>query len=107
MNRVYEALVILKGGGTEAELSQAVARVEEPIKKLGGQIDQSVSWGRRRLAYRISHQTEGHYHLLNFRMSTDQLDELKRLFRLNEGVVRFLVLNRSDGAPLAQSAQGG
>lgn len=96
MNRLYEALVILKATGTEEELTQSVNRLEEPIKKLGGQIDRSVSWGRRRLAYRIARQTEGYYHLVQFRLGPNQLEELKRLLRLNDTIVRFLILNRSD-----------
>lgn len=98
MSREYEALVILKVGGTEADATRSAAQLEEPIKKLGGQIDSSASWGRRRLAYRIAHQTEGHYHLVRFRMDPAQLDELKRLLRLTETVVRFLILNRMNAA---------
>ena len=82
MSREYEALVILKTTGTDAELAQAVHQLEEPIKKLGGQIDSSVSWGRRRLAYWIARQNEGHYHLVQFRILPNQLNELKRLLRL-------------------------
>ena len=109
VNRPYEALVLLKVVGTDAELSQTVTQVEEPIKRLGGQIASSVSWGRRRLAYRVLRQVEGCYHLLQFAMEPRHLDELKRLFKLNETVVRFLVLNRSEApavapAPAAASA---
>ena len=94
--RPYEALVLLKVIGTDAELSQAVTQIEEPIKRLGGQIASSVSWGRRRLAYRVSRHVEGCYHLLQFSLEPRQLDELKRLLRLNETIVRFMVLNRAD-----------
>ncbi len=95
-DRLYEVLAILKASGTDAELSQSVAQLEEPIKKLGGQIERSENWGRRRLSYRIARQQEGHYHLVQFRMAPAQLDELKRLLRLNEAILRFLVLNRTD-----------
>jgi small subunit ribosomal protein S6 len=101
MNRDYEALVILKTTGTDAELTRVVGQLEEPIKKLGGQIERSTSWGRRRLAYQIARQNEGHYQLVQFRIVTTQLDELKRLFRLNEAIVRFLILNRADHQPAA------
>ncbi|MBI2884964.1 MAG: 30S ribosomal protein S6 [Candidatus Omnitrophica bacterium] len=98
MNRTYEALVILKAIGTEAEQSQAVARVEEPVKKLSGQIDLSSSWGRRRFAYRIARQQEGYYHWLRFRLDSLQLDELKRLLQLNESIVRYLILTQDEAA---------
>ena len=106
MNRIYEALVILKAVGTDEEIAKSVTQVEEPIKKLGGQIESSKSFGRRRLAYRIARQSEGCYHLVEFRMPPDQLGELKRLLRLNETIVRFLILNRTnDHHPQAQAGE--
>lgn len=99
MNRPYEALIILGAAGTDAEVARAVAQLEELMKKLGGTIASSKGLGRRRLAYRIAKQQEGYYHLLEFELPTGQVDELKRLLRLNETVVRFLILNRSDHRP--------
>ena len=98
MTRAYETLVIVKAEGTEAEMAASIKQVEEPIRKLGGQIEQSVSWGRRRLAYRIGRQQEGAYQLVRFRLPAEQLGELKRLLRLNESIVRFLVLRGAERA---------
>ena len=56
--RAYEALVILKAAGTEQDVARAAGQLEEQIKKLGGQMDRSEPWGRRRLAFRISRQQE-------------------------------------------------
>ena len=98
--RGYEALIILKAAGTEQEVAQHVARLEEPIKRLGGTIESSQSMGRRRLAFRILHQTEGYYHLVRFQAPTQQIAELERLFRLNESIVRFVVLTQDEAAPL-------
>lgn len=105
-DRPYEALAILKPAGTDAEMAQSVKLLEEPIRKVGGQIDNSASWGRRRLAYRISRQNEGVYHLLQFRLVPAQLDEVKRALRLNEHIIRFLILNRTNhhAAPQASAA---
>jgi small subunit ribosomal protein S6 len=102
----YETMVILKTIGTEAELAQAVAQLEDPVKRLGGRIEQSASWGRRRLAYRIAKHSEGIYHLIEFRLAAAQMGELKRLYQLNEGIVRFMILNRTDQkvAPAAEPA---
>ena len=52
--REYEALIILRPGGTEQEVGQHAARLEEPIKKLGGRIENVQPMGRRRLAFRIA-----------------------------------------------------
>ena len=102
--RDYEALIILKSAGTDQELAQSAVALEEPIRKLGGQVESSQALGRRRLAFRISRQVEGYYHLLRFRAPTDRLDELKRLYRLDETIVRFMITAPDDHAARPQAA---
>ncbi len=97
--RDYEALIILKTAGTEQELAKHATQLEEQVKRISGNIERSQSMGRRRLAFRINRQSEGHYHLLRFRAPTERVAELERLFRLNETVVRFIILN-ADEAPV-------
>lgn len=99
IHRDYEALVILKSSGTEQEIARHAARLEEPIKKVGGTMAASQSMGRRKLAFRISRQTEGHFHLLKFKAPTEQIRELERLFRLNEAIVRFVILSADEIGP--------
>ena len=104
--RNYEALVILKAAGTEQDLAKAAGHLEEPIKKLGGSIESSQSMGRRKLAFRIARQIEGHYYLLRFRAPAEQVKELERQFRLNETVVRFIILSADEtGAASAVAAR--
>ena len=98
----YEALVILKAAGTEQELAQTAGQLEESVKRLGGNIERSQSMGRRRLAFRIARQVEGHYHLLHFAAPTERITELKRAFGLNDAIVRFMVITQdTDGAPIS------
>ena len=110
--RPYEALVIFRAGGTEQDMARHAAQLEGPIKKLGGRIETTQSLGRRKLAFRIAKQTEGHYHLLRFQAPTEQIRELERLFRLDEAglpvllgsreaVVRFVILSADEIAPFA------
>ena len=99
ITRPYESLVILKAAGTDQDVARAAAQLEEPIKKLGGRLTNSQSMGRRRLAFRIARQTEGHYYLLKFQLATQQVGDLERLFRLNETIVRFVILSVEEHAP--------
>ena len=101
--RGYEALVILKAG-SEQDVARNATHLEEPIKKLGGQLETSQSMGRRKLAFRIARHSEGHYYLLRFNAPTEQVIELERLFRLNEAVVRFMILSADETAPVAAQA---
>lgn len=94
--RDYEALIIVKAAGTEQEMGRQATGLEEPIKKVGGSVESNQPMGRRRLAFRIARQTEGHYFLLRFRAPTAQVGELDRLYRLNESVVRFMILSAEE-----------
>ena len=97
--RDYEALVIVRSAGTEQEMARAAGHLEGPIKKLGGNVTSSQNLGRRKLAFRISKQAEGVYFLLRFQAPTAELGEVKRLFRLNDSIVRFMILNADETVP--------
>ncbi len=97
--RDYEALVIVRSAGTEQEMAKAAGHLEGPIKKVGGSVTSSQNLGRRKLAFRISKQAEGVYFLLRFQAPTAELGEIKRLFRLEDSVVRFMILNADDTVP--------
>ncbi len=96
--RGYEALVILKSAGTEQEQARAAAQLEEPVKRLGGAVELSQALGRRRLTFRINRQTEGQYHLLRFQAPAGQVREIERLFRLNDAIIRFMILSAEEAA---------
>ena len=98
--REYEAVVIFRATGTEQELAQQAAQLDEPIKKIGGRIDNVQPLGRRRLAFRIARQAEGCYYVVRFHAPSEQVVELERLLRLNESVVRFMILTEEELAPV-------
>lgn len=102
--RDYEALVIFKTVGGEQDLARHASQLEEHIKRVGGRIDSSQNLGRRRLAFRISRQSEGYYQVLRFHAPTEQIGELERLFRLNDTIVRFMILNAEELPTAAQVA---
>lgn len=99
--RDYEALIIMKSAGTEQEVARQAAVLEEPIKKVGGTVKTAQNLGRRKFAFRISRQTEGYYFVLRFGAPTAQLAELDRLLRLNDSIVRFMILTADEVGPLA------
>ena len=110
ITRDYEALVILKTAGTEPEIAKHAAGLEEQIRKAGGTVGTSQGMGRRRLAFRIARQAEGYYYLLRFQAPTERIGELERTFRLNDTIVRFMILSADEAAlpaaPTPGSASG-
>ena len=104
ITREYEALVIFKSAGTDEQLARQTAEVDALVKKVGGTVENTQQMGRRRLAFAIARQTEGHYYLLRFHAPTDQMVELERLLRLQEGIVRFMILTEDELGPLPTTA---
>lgn len=98
MTRGYEALIIVKAAGTEQEVAQATGQLEELVRKMGGTIETAQNLGRRRLAFRINRQTEGYYFVVRFAAPTQAVLELERNLRLNEAVIRFIVLTGDEAA---------
>ena len=94
--RYYEALVIFRPMGNEQDAAKSASQLEALVKRIGGRVAKSEQMGRRRLAFRIERQTEGYYHLLRFDAPTAKVAELQRLLRLNETIVRFMILSEEE-----------
>jgi small subunit ribosomal protein S6 len=95
----YEILLLLDADLDEGRQSEIVARVRELVERDGGTWDLHDVWGRRRLAYEIDHKGEGSYHLLQFTSSAAALDEISRVLRIADGVMRHMATRRIKGSP--------
>jgi len=102
----YEILLLLDPDLDEARQSEIVARAQELVEKAGGSWDLHDVWGRRKLAYEIRHKGEGSYHLLQFTCEGETLDEISRILRIDDGVMRHLATRRIQGSPSRPVAVG-
>ena len=89
--RDYEAVIILDPRLDEAASKEAIERFSKLVQSKG-EVTKLDSWGRRRLAYEINHLSEGFYLVAKFKADPTLLDELDRLFKLNEEYVRAKVV---------------
>lgn len=94
--RHYETTVIINGSLEEKQISDAVIRVSEFIKKNGGEIESSDEWGRRRLAYPIQKKNNGYYVQFAFKSSEDVAKELATFCRIDDDILRELTLVMSE-----------
>ena len=93
----YEILLMLDPEAPEERHNEIIARTRELIEKGGGNWLSHDSWGRRRLAYEIDHKTDGAYHLLQFDVEPATLDEIARVLKITDGVMRHLAVRRVEG----------
>ncbi|TCL71649.1 small subunit ribosomal protein S6 [Hydrogenispora ethanolica] len=94
--RDYETMYILRPDLEEEALEAAVARFEDVVKNGNGEILKVDRWGKRRLAYEIDGKVEGHYILMTFKSGTEVAQELERLLRINDDIVRHLVIKKEE-----------
>jgi small subunit ribosomal protein S6 len=82
----------------EERQTEIVTRAREAIERDGGSFDRHEPWGRRRLAYEIDHKGEGAYHLLTFTAEPATLEEISRVLKITDGVMRHMAVRRVQGA---------
>src|SRR3954471_4080057 len=96
----YEILLLLDPELPDERQSEIVSRTRETIEQGGGNWSDHQPWGRRRLAYEIDHKPDGAYHLLTFDAAPETLDEVSRVLRITDGVMRHLAVRRVKGASM-------
>jgi len=94
----YEILLMLDPELADERQAEIVTRVRESIERDGGRWESEEPWGRRRLAYEIDHKPEGVYHLLTFAAEPATLDEVSRVLKITDGVMRHMAVRRVRGA---------
>lgn len=94
----YEILLMLEADLPEERHNEIIARARELVEKGGGTWVGHDPWGRRKLAYEIAKKTDGVYHLLQFDAEPETLDELTRILKITDGVMRHLATRRIESA---------
>jgi small subunit ribosomal protein S6 len=97
----YEILLLLDPDMSEERQTEIVTRIRETVER-DGSWDRHDVWGRRKLAYEIDHKPEGFYHLLLFSSSAETLDEITRVLRITDGVLRHLAVRRLKASSAAE-----
>lgn len=90
--RHYENLVILKPTLTAEEMNAAIANIENNITKDGGEIVTRDAKGMKKLAYEIDKNARGYFHIMYFKIAPTAIEEIERLYRINEDVLRFVTV---------------
>ena len=61
MNRKYELVYVVSPDATEEQVTELHTQVEGIVSRMGGTIEKTENWGRRKLAYEIGHHREAIY----------------------------------------------
>ena len=93
----YETIMIFNANLGE----EGVGALSEKFKTLieeNATINKVEEWGKRRLAYPIEDELEGHYILIEFTSNPDFPTELDRVYKITDGVLRSLIVRKEEKA---------
>ncbi|SHH30915.1 30S ribosomal protein S6 [Tepidibacter thalassicus] len=89
----YELIYVLKPNVEEEVKEKVQNKVKEMVESVNGQVENVDVWGNKKLAYPIQKFTEGYYVLVNFTANTELPKEIDRNLRINENVIRHMIVN--------------
>ena len=94
----YEILLMLDPEQAETRQDDIVARTRDLVEKSKGTWHSHDAWGRRRLAYPIAHKEEGVYHLVVFDAEAETLQEISRVLKIDDSVLRHMATRHIEGS---------
>lgn len=94
--KAYELLFFVAPTISDEDRVAVMKRIETTIAEAAGKVDNVDEWGKRKLAYEINGLTDGDYTLVNFHADPQNVAELDRVLRINDAVVRHMIVKRED-----------
>jgi small subunit ribosomal protein S6 len=95
--RLYEAVYIFDPALDEAAINERLERFHALAVRGGGEVVAVDHWGNRQLAYPVAKKKTGYYVVAQFRADPTALPEFERIVKLEETVMRYLmVLNEGE-----------
>ncbi len=103
--RHYETTYILRPNLGEDQFNEIIERTNALITNDGGEIISLDRWGMKRLAYEIKKEIQGYYVYVNYAAPGTTIEELERIFRIDDRLLRFLTVKLNDAMDEAAIAQ--
>ena len=91
--RHYETIFLLKPTLTEEETKNKIETFKKVITDMEGEIVSCDDMGLKKLAYEVKGHKKGYYFVIYFTTAnTPLINELERLYKINEEVLKFMTI---------------
>ncbi len=94
----YELLTIFKPSLDSEELDKVVDKISEEVKSYKGSVSSIDKMGRKKLAYDVQGYRDGYFTNLIISLPAESIVEFKRNLKLNENVLRFMLMEEAKKA---------
>ena len=89
---LYESVIIGRQDLTPNQFEELVEGFTKIIEDFSGVIKKREIWGLRNLAYKINKNRKGHYSFLKTDSPSVAVQEMERLMRIHEDIMRVLTI---------------
>lgn len=87
----YESMLVVSCKSDDEGIAALVKKFQDLIEA-NSEFEGADVWGKRALAYPINKETQGYYTLFRFTCGPDFPTELERVYKITDGVLRWLVI---------------
>ncbi len=94
--RRYETIYIIRPNASEDDINSVIERTTGVIEQFNGQIVNLDRWGIKKLAYPIKKETQGYYVYCEYAGTPEAVDEIERLFRIDEKSLKYMTIKTQD-----------
>jgi len=94
--RHYETTYILRPNLGEEQFTEIIDRTNTIVTNDGGAIICLDRLGVKRMAYEISKEIQGYYVYMNYAAPGKTVDEIERIFRIDDRALRYLTVKLGD-----------
>ena len=91
MNK-YESVIIIKPTLTDEETKDTINKYKENFEKLSNQPVKVEDMGKKKLAYEIQGNKEGHYAVYTFFGKNEDISDIERNYRIDDNVMKFITV---------------
>ncbi len=102
----YELAVLLHPD-LEIDIETPLKQLEKEISTSGGKIIKRDDWGKRKLAYPINKHNFAIYFFYVLEMESTKVEDLEQALKLNDQVIRHLVVKFNPDSELLDSDDEG
>ncbi len=89
---LYEHVYMARQDASAQQVEELTTHLKGVIEGLGGSVTKTEYWGVKSMSYRLRKNRKAHFTLMNVDAPSAAINEIERLERLNEDVLRYLTV---------------
>lgn len=95
MNK-YETIFIISENCSEEQINNTIELIRTKIESFSKEPITLENLGKKKLAYEIRKNSYGTYVVINFETKPENIQELERIYRITEEIIKFITIRKEN-----------